>query len=162
MRVKRNMITQTLKRWLHKLFAWWPWKSTPATGYAEPLPNGNMGTAQETVWRTMVEGPLPQAGMMSVAVEQDEAMPEPLWPPVEDRSERLVQPTSPMEPEPIASTHHPVVDSSRDAYTSSNDASSPTFEQQLEFLRYLMQRGLLNEGFSEGQVPGQYRRKYEK
>lgn len=109
-----------------------------------------------------MEGPLPQAGMMSVAVEQDEDMPEPLWPPAQNRPERLVQPTSPTEAEPTASSPHPGADSSSEAFTSSDDASTPTFEQQLEFLRYLMKRGLINEGFSEGQVPRQYRRKYEK
>src|SRR6266702_4190410 len=118
MRVKRNMITQTLKSWLHKLFAWWPWKSAPATGYSQAQPNGNMGTAQETVWRTMVEGPLPQAGMMSVAVEQDEAMPEPGWPSVEDHPELLVQPSSQTTAEHIDSTHHPAADNARGAYPS--------------------------------------------
>jgi len=157
------MITQTLKSWLQKLFAWWPWKSAPATGYSQSLPNGNMGTAQETVWRTMVEGPLPQAGMMSVAVEQDEGMPEPGWPSSEDQPQRLVQPSSPTA-EPTDSTHHPGADSSRGAYIPTDDASSPspTFEQQLAFLHYLVKRGLINEGFAEGQVPKQYKRKYEK
>jgi hypothetical protein len=32
----------------------------------------------------------------------------------------------------------------------------------LAFLHYLVKRGLVNEGFTEGQVPKQYRRKYEK
>jgi hypothetical protein len=153
MRVKRNMITQTLKSWLHKLFAWWPWKSAPATGYSKALPNGNMSTAQETVWRTTIEGPLPQAGMMSVAVEQDEATLKPEWPLAHDHPERLVQPSSPMAAEQIDSTH---------LSTEEVDSPSPTFEQQLAFLQYLMKRGLINEGFTEGQVPKQYRRKYEK
>jgi hypothetical protein len=36
---------------------------------------------------------------------------------------------------------------------------APTFEQQLAFLQYLVKRGILNEGFPEGQIPKQYRRK---
>jgi hypothetical protein len=148
MRAKRNMITQALKRWLQKLFAWWPWKSTPATGYSQAVRNS--GTTQETVWRTTMEGPLPQAGMMSVAVEQDEAVPEQGWmlASTEDHTERPVQPVSPT--------------AEHSGSPGELSAPSPTFEQQLEFLHYLVKRGLVNEGFTEGQVPKQYRRKFEK
>jgi hypothetical protein len=33
------------------------------------------------------------------------------------------------------------------------------YEQQLGFLRYLVQQGVINEGFAEGQVPAQYQPK---
>jgi hypothetical protein len=36
--------------------------------------------------------------------------------------------------------------------------SAPTPEQQLEFLHYLVKRGIVNEGFEEGKIPKQYRR----
>jgi hypothetical protein len=88
--------------------------------------------------------------MMSVAVEQDEAVPEQGWllASAEDRSERPTQQVS-----STAEHNEPTGDLS---------APSPTFEQQLAFLHYLVKRGLVNEGFTEGQVPKQYRRKYEK
>jgi len=140
------MITQALKRWLQKLFAWWPWKSAPATGYSQAV--RNTGAAQETVWRTTMEGPLPQAGMMSVAVEQDEAVPEQGWL-LASAEERSAQPVS-------STAEH------SESTTGDLSAPSPTFEQQLAFLHYLVKRGLVNEGFAEGQVPKQYRRKYEK
>jgi hypothetical protein len=35
---------------------------------------------------------------------------------------------------------------------------APTREQKLEFLHYLVKRGIVNEGFAEGQVPEQYRK----
>jgi hypothetical protein len=35
---------------------------------------------------------------------------------------------------------------------------APTPEQQLEFLHYLVKRGIVNEGFEEGKIPEQYRR----
>jgi hypothetical protein len=163
------MITQAIKRWLYKLFSWWPWKSAPSTGFSPSLTNANMGSAQETVWRTTLEGPLPQAGMMSVAVEQDEddAIPDPSWLSSEIRPERLVQPSSPTSAELNNSNSNSDPDlshlSSADIpSTSTGDAPSPTFEQQLAFLQYLVKRGMVNEGFSEGQVPKQYRRKYER
>ena len=48
------------------------------------------------------------------------------------------------------------------AQASAPPMTSPprsTEEQHLEFLRYLVSRGLVNEGFTEGQVPDQYRKK---
>jgi hypothetical protein len=35
----------------------------------------------------------------------------------------------------------------------------PASEQQMAFLRYLVNHGLINEGFEEGDVPEQYRQK---
>jgi hypothetical protein len=35
----------------------------------------------------------------------------------------------------------------------------PTAAQKLEFLRYLVKRGIVNEGFAAGQVPEQYKGK---
>jgi hypothetical protein len=35
---------------------------------------------------------------------------------------------------------------------------APNREQKLEFLHYLVKRGIVNEGFAEGQVPEQYRK----
>jgi hypothetical protein len=34
----------------------------------------------------------------------------------------------------------------------------PTSEQHLEFLHYLVKRGIVNEGFEEGKIPDQYRK----
>jgi len=41
----------------------------------------------------------------------------------------------------------------------SGQMPSSEHEQQLEFLRYLVQQGVVNEGFAEGQVPTQYQSK---
>ena len=108
-----------------------------------------------------MEGPLPQAGMMSVAVEQDEdnTIPDAGWPSSNNLPERLVQPSSPM----AAEFHDPTHPADVPAIPTGNASPpSPTFEQQLAFLQYLVKRGMVNEGFSEGQVPKQYRRKYER
>ncbi len=163
------MITQAIKRWLYKLFSWWPWKSAPSTGFPPSLTNANMGSAQDTVWRTTLEGPLPQAGMMSVAVEQDEddAIPDPGWLSPDLRPDLLVQPSSPTSADLNNSNSIPDPDpnhlSSTDVQPiSTANTPSPTFEQQLAFLQYLVKRGLVNEGFSEGQVPKQYKRKSER
>ncbi len=41
--------------------------------------------------------------------------------------------------------------------STSNISPTPMAERQLEFLRYLVKHGLLNEGFAEGTVPDQYK-----
>lgn len=40
---------------------------------------------------------------------------------------------------------------------ASGTALKPTPQQQLDFLNYLVKRGLVNEGFAEDRVPEQYR-----
>ena len=37
-------------------------------------------------------------------------------------------------------------------------APPPTPEQKLDFLHYLVKRGIVNEGFAEGRVPEQYKK----
>jgi hypothetical protein len=37
--------------------------------------------------------------------------------------------------------------------------TGPTPEQQMAFLQYLIHRGLINEGFEDGKIPEQYRKK---
>ncbi len=41
---------------------------------------------------------------------------------------------------------------------ATSPAGAPTPDQQLDFLLYLVKRGIVNEGFPEGQVPEQYKR----
>jgi len=77
-REEDDMITQGIKRWLYKLFAWWPWKQTPETSYQQAVSNLNMSMAQETMAR-IVDGSLPQPGSItSVVVEQEKIPLQPL------------------------------------------------------------------------------------
>src|SRR5258708_38594228 len=57
------MLTQTIKNWLHKMFAWWPWKQSTQVEYspvANPLKNG---TKQESVPKSTIDGVTHQAGI---------------------------------------------------------------------------------------------------
>lgn len=155
------MITQTIKYWLYKLFAWWPRKRAPESDYAQAVTNVNASTAQDAVWRVTMEGPLPQPGIMSVAVEQekDDPVSETGQSKPNDRPERLVQPAPPGATESTETARISSAETSHEATTPPGNAPSPTFEQQLAFLHYLVKRGIINEGFAEGQVPKQYKRK---
>ncbi|HLJ33569.1 MAG TPA: hypothetical protein VKU38_07960 [Ktedonobacteraceae bacterium] len=172
------MITQAIKRWLHKMFAWWPWKTAPETDYAPvttPIHKGitqniqDIHNANNAIPWSTTEGVAPQSGVTPLIFGQGEGSRSTIgeWP------ERVVQ-SSPLAneknepPSPLLPTIPPVeqtIDS--DANNTSIEAKAiysdapptPTPEQQLEFLSYLVRRGLVNEGFPEGQVPEQYRKK---
>ena len=154
------MILQTIKAWLNKLFVWWPWKRSSPTAYSEPTTNMSKGLTQEQVWRSVIEVPMPQLGITSVAVEHGTAENTPEPPPLlsDELSERL----SPLakHDEPSALPHTLPSTARKDTTILPNDPSS-RFEQQLEFLRYLVQQGIINEGFAEGQAPRQYQPRRE-
>ncbi len=170
------MITQAIKRWLHKMFAWWPWKTVPETDVVPvttPIYRGVTQNFRDTnnnviPWST-TEGIAPQSGVTPLIFGQGETTRSTIgeWP------ERVAQ-SSPFAneksepPSPLPPTNPPVEqtiksstsNTSIEAKAPSSDAPlAPTPEQQLEFLAYLVRRGLVNEGFPEGQVPEQYREK---
>ncbi len=155
------MITETLRRWLNKLFAWWPWKQSSRVDYSQTTNSLNRGMTQELVWRTSVDGYIPQPGITSVAVEQemDDSTLEPHRPPIDEHSERNSQSYEPdsneVGPSLFPQTH--VVQGlspfSDDTTSSSNE------EQHLMFLHYLIKHRVYNEGFAQGQEPEQYKQK---
>ncbi len=150
------MVTQAIKQWLQNLFAWWPWKRSTETDYAHLHDMTNMGAAQESILRTTVDGSITQPGATSVAVEHAEgaAPPEMSWSTTEEHA-----PSSPPE-----ETHISLSPSQEPVRKRSSPEDmlekpvAPSMEQQLDFLRYLVQRGVVNEGFERGKEPEQYRK----
>jgi hypothetical protein len=157
-RAKEDMITQSIKQWLNKLFAWWPWRRSPETNYAQAISNLNTGVTQEPMLRSTVDGPLPQIGTTSVAVEQgrDEKIPESSRPTTEERPEQVVS-SHPSSAEVNVSPRIPP-EALKETRKAEVPPPSPTPEQMLAFLQYLVKRGIVNEGFNEGQVPRQYKK----
>jgi hypothetical protein len=160
------MITQTIKHWLSTLFAWWPWKRTATAAYAPASRIGVMGKPQEHPSSASGEGSLPQTGARSVVVEQsdDNAMPEatlPLRPLSVEHIDIVTQ--FPTLREVSSPPRLPQDEQTQENLTLSEAAfgseMTPALEQQLAFLSYLVSHGLINEGFEEGEVPEQYRKK---
>src|ERR1700730_4697387 len=135
------MVTQTIKRWLDRLFAWLPWRKSPEPGYAQSVSNLNTGTVQESMWRTQVDGAAPQPGITFVVVEhgRDETMLETKQPANEDPSERLTQLHPSATDETTRASH--ISSATNEPSISHEDApqTSPSPEQRLAFLRYLVQ-----------------------
>lgn len=137
------MITQAIKGWLQKLFAWWPWKQSTPIEYQQTASVVTRGPIPETTLWPKREGTAPQTGTV------------PCLSTVEDQPEPIVRPrfevfeTSPLpastffvnkEKESVRE-HEESVDSGE------TPSIAPTSQQRLEFLRYLVQRGIVNEGF---------------
>jgi len=153
------MITQKLKLWLNKLFAWWPWSRSHHVDYSQATGSLNRGTTQELVWRTSVDGYIPQPGISSVAVEQElnDSTLEPHRSSVDEYPERVSHQTEPDEALPTLSPQTDVVQ--EPSLLSVDTAGASNEEQHMTFLRYLVNRGVYNEGFTQGQEPDQYRQK---
>jgi hypothetical protein len=163
------MFTEAFKRWLSNLFAWWPWKRSPESNYAQTHSTLNKNAAQESLLRSTVDGPTPQQGATSVVVEHAETrLPSEMSRPVtEERPERIVSPPSPPpQPSPAPSiaeersdiSRPTPAEAAREKAAAAEAVPPPTPEQKLEFLRYLVKRGIVNEGFTAGQTPEQYRK----
>ena len=169
------MITQAFKRWLQKIAGWFSGKPPVEATYAQVLTPLNKGMTQETASRANSETIMPQPGIAQQIMGQGETScstidewPERVMqsaPPPSEKAEPLSPPspatpihniTPPTETTTVTSQENPV--SKSKPVFSDAPPPTPTPEQQLEFMQYLVKRGIVNEGFAEGQVPEQYRK----
>jgi hypothetical protein len=156
------MIAQTLKQWLGRLFAWWPGRQRTRTG----VPGGTDAARQRSVHgmqaSSTFEGLAPQAGLM------------PRRPTIGEWPDPFVPPTIATPPGSASGTSLPTLQAAAQPESeragaelsasppSDSDpreaASTPSSqERHLEFLRYLVKHGLVNEGFDREHTPDQYR-----
>jgi len=127
------MITQTIKGWLRKVFAWWPWKQSPSFPYQHVAGAVSRGSAPETSLWIPQEGTVPQAGATPRRFSR------------ETRADRLGHTETPDLSPLSAPASFPPADAESGAIQEVS--LSPASRQRLEFLRYLVQRGIVNEGF---------------
>jgi hypothetical protein len=134
------MITQSFKRWLHKMFAWWPWRQSLPMEYKHASGPLSQGTA-EGVSLSTIDGTAPQITVtprLSTIEERPERILQTPFPAASDLSlPPPVAPPADIPGEPIKEDILPAV------------PSAPTLEQRLEFMRYLVKRGIVNEGFEK-------------
>ena len=138
-------LTQAITNWLHKMFAWWPWKQSAQIEYSHNANPLNKGTTQETLSKSMTDGIAPQTGIVPRLSTIQE------WP------ERVVQTDVTAKNE---FTEMPSLASLEDEKPGKKSATpadethadmqtSPSTQQRLEFLQYLIKRGIVNEGVEE-------------
>ena len=127
-------LTQAITNWLHKMFAWWPWKQSTQIEYSAHANSVNKGTTQETWSKSMTEGIAPQTGIVPRLSTIQE------WP------ERVVQSDFPAASEftetPLPPPSASSVEMTKESLTSSDGTSAvlhatPSPQQRLEFLQYL-------------------------
>lgn len=131
------MITQAIKRWLRNMFAWWPWKHTPPVAYTQASGSLGMNTPQAGISLSAVEGTTPQTSII------------PRLSTIEERPDRTISAHIPATNDMVETPLPPSLRSP--AEPGKDDASlavpsTPTPQQRLEFLRYLVKRGIVNEG----------------
>ena len=138
-------LTQAITNWLHKMFAWWPWKQSTQIEYSPYGKSINKGTNQEAVSKSIHEVIMPQTGIAPRLSTIQE------WP------DRIVQTDTTAKNE---LTETPLLASSEDGEPVEKPATpadetpvgvqtSPSTQQRLEFLQYLIKRGIVNEGIEE-------------
>jgi len=140
-------LTQAIKNWLHKMFAWWPWKQSTQIEYSHFSNPLNKGTNQETLPRTTIDSIAPQAGIiprLSTIEEWPERVVQSDFPAANEFTEAPFLSSTPTgDGEPIKEIATPADRTPVVAQTS------PSPQQRLEFLQYLIKRGIVNEGFEE-------------
>ncbi len=138
-------LTQAITNWLHKMFAWWPWKQSTQFEYSPYANSINNGATQETLSKSMTDGIAPQTGIV------------PRLSTIQEYPERVVQtdvtaknelPETPSlgssgDGEPMKKSAPPEYE------TPAGMQTSPSTQQRLEFLQYLIKRGIVNEGVEE-------------
>jgi hypothetical protein len=130
------MLTQVIKGWFQKLFAWWPWKQSTPIEYQHVASVVTHGpTAETALWPKREE-----TTSLSDAT--------PCLSALEDQSERVTRPRAEAsDPHPLA-TPASLSNKDKESLEDSGEipATDPTTQQRLQFLRYLVQRGIVNEG----------------
>jgi hypothetical protein len=129
------MITQAIKRWLRNMFAWWPWKSIPPEAYRRTSGQLGMNTSPEGISRSAVEGSTAQTSITPRLSTIEERPQRPISAQTSATNDIAETPLSPSLQSPAENPVEP-----------GNVSPAPTPQQRLEFLRYLVQRGIVNEG----------------
>jgi hypothetical protein len=133
--------TQAMKNWLHKMFAWWPWKQSTQIEYSHYANSTNIGSTQETLSRSMTDGIAPQTGIIPRLSTIEE------WP------ERIVQSDlteTPSMSSTLSGDGEPTKKPTTLADGNPGSAqASPSTQQRLEFLRYLIKHGIVHEDVEE-------------
>lgn len=117
----------------------------------------------DVLWFPPADGPAPQPGSMSIAVDQEreEAHQSPQTPggkrsAPDDRADYPTQQPSIAEENTALSPRAPSATAKQDDSPIISPGEA-TPEQRMAFLRYLVRHGHVNEGFAEDKIPEQYK-----
>ena len=148
---KDTMITQRIRNWLRRVFTWWPWRQTPPVDYRRD--SGALSAVMPSEGKSLSTrgGTTPQAGATSPSnttpclstIEERPAFTGDASPPASE-DPAAVHPSASNQPADNAAAS-----SDKPPPSGSRIQSAPTQQQRLEFLRYLVHHGIVNEGKEE-------------
>ena len=127
------MITQRFRLWLRRVFAWWPWRQRPPAEYRHD--SGALSAVAPS------EGASHSTQGTSIQAIT------PYFSTLDDRPAYINRTPSPANDDPAVPPSIAPTDISRVA--GSQSLPAPTPQQRLEFLRYLVRQGIVNEGKEE-------------
>ncbi len=138
-------LTQAIKNWLHKMFAGWPWKQSTQIEYSTFANSINKGTTQETLSKSMTDGIVPQTGIVPRLSTIQELPERVVQTDITAKNEFTETPSlgSLGDGEPMKKPAMPADE------TPAGMQTPPSTQQRLEFLQYLIKRGIVNEGVEE-------------
>ena len=134
------MITQRFRHWLSRVFAWWPWRQSSPVDYRHDSGALSAVTPSEGV----------SLSTQGATTQQGPASATPYFSTLEERPAFTTRTPSPASNDPATPQlppSNPTTDISLAANSQANPA--PTPQQRLEFLRYLVRQGIVNEGEEE-------------
>ncbi|HEV2579797.1 MAG TPA: hypothetical protein VGT44_03000 [Ktedonobacteraceae bacterium] len=144
------MITQRIKNWLRQVFSWWPSRRQASpVEYRHDSGALSVVAPSEGVSLSALEGTTPQTSATNTT-----GAATPFLSTTEERPAYTALTPSPANDEPAA-PHLPgspadIVPASGEAVAlTAHIPPAPTPQQRLEFLRYLVKRGIVNEGKEE-------------
>jgi hypothetical protein len=144
---KKTMITQQIKNWLRRVFSWWPARhQTSPVGYRHDSGTLRAVAPPDAATLSALEGTSPQIGSTSTS---GTANTTPYFSTIEERPASTVLTPSPANDD--TTTPHPVASGSPtdNSAAPGQTMPAPTAQQRLEFLRYLVKQGIINEGNTE-------------
>jgi hypothetical protein len=137
-------LTQAITNWFHKMFAWWPWKQSTQIKDSPYANSMNTGTTQETLSKSMTDGISPQTGIVPRLSTIQE------WPERVVQTDVTAKNKLPETPSPGSLGDGEATKSAMPTdETPAGMHSTPSAQQRLEFLQYLVKRGILNEGIED-------------
>ena len=148
------MITQAIKRWWHRLFARWSRHPSQDVSFASVDQRASAALTPETTSYSSLSGLAPQPGVAPLIAGN--AQGDVTCSTIDELPN--LTPKGPLSSVENGSAAPPGARIELAPETAASIAVlKPTPEQQLDFLNYLVKRGLVNEGFTADRVPEQYR-----
>lgn len=153
------MLTQAIKRWFHRMFAWWPRSKATEVTYVEAAAIPYRESTQGTISHATIDGTTNQTSSSTVQPKTGEWTTEQyILPPNVNEAPEIYRPVYPRpQADKAPEAREEIQNNSPEQNKTPSQSRLTSTQEQLEFLYYLVKNGVINEGFDQGEIPEQYR-----